>query len=145
MLLKAPTGGTRGLGGKMPGMSKEIRRIPHCSHWGAYTLLVQGQQVVGVEPFDADPHPSEIIRSVAAWGSTHRRVMQPMANPLWLQAAREGRPTTRQERQTRGQTSMVPIEWTEALSLAAREIQRVIATQGNRSRSEEHTSELQSH
>lgn len=26
-----------------------IRRIPHCSHWGAYHVLVNGDRVVGVE------------------------------------------------------------------------------------------------
>ena len=91
-------------------MPEAIRRVPHCSHWGAYTLLVQGQQVVGVEPFEGDPHPSAIIRSVAAWGSSHRRVLQPMANPAWLEAARAGRPTTATERQTRGAAKLVRIE-----------------------------------
>ena len=90
-------------------MPEAIRRVPHCSHWGAYTLLVQGQQVVGVEPFEGDPHPSAIIRSVAAWGSTRRRVLQPMANPAWLQAAREARPTTASERLTRGSAKLVQI------------------------------------
>ena len=114
-------------------MTAEIRRIPHCSHWGAYTLLVQGQDIVGVEPYPGDPFPSDIIRSVQAWSQPHRRVLQPMAHPAWLQAAREGRPTTVAERQTRGLAKMVPIAWDEALTLAAREIRRVIQHHGNRS------------
>jgi biotin/methionine sulfoxide reductase len=114
-------------------MTAEIRRIPHCSHWGAYTLLVQGQGIVGVEPCQGDPFPSDIIRSVQAWSQPHRRALQPMAHPAWLQAAREGRPTTVAERQTRGLVKMVPIAWDEALTLAASEIRRVIEHHGNRS------------
>ncbi len=114
-------------------MTAEIRRVAHCSHWGAYTLLVQGQQIVGVEPHPNDPFPSDIIRSVQAWGQPHRRVLQPMANPAWLKAARQGRPTTVAERQTRGSAKLVPIDWDEALSLGAAEIQRVIGQHGNRS------------
>ena len=110
-----------------------IQRIPHCSHWGAYTLLVEDGRIVGVEPFAGDPHPSPIIGSVPAWGDPHRRVLRPMARPGWLAAARAGRPTTREERQGRGAEPFVPIDWDEALSLVAAEIRRVVDTHGNRS------------
>lgn len=110
-----------------------IQRIPHCSHWGAYTLLVDDGRIVGVEPFAGDPHPSPIIGSVPAWGDPHRRVLRPMARPGWLAAARAGRPTTLEERRGRGTESFVPIDWDEALALVAAEIRRVVDTHGNRS------------
>ncbi len=110
-----------------------LQRIPHCSHWGAYTLLVNDGQIVGVEPFAGDPNPSSIIESVAAWGDPYRRIRQPMARAAWLAAARAGRPTTPEERAGRGTDSFVPISWDEALNLVAGDIRRVIDTHGNRS------------
>ena len=56
----APCGGewqgygrlTRGAAGSNggPTMTNAIRRVPHCSHWGTYTILVDGGSIVGVEP-----------------------------------------------------------------------------------------------
>ena len=110
-----------------------VRRIPHCSHWGAYTLLVEEDRVIGVEPFAGDPHPSRIIESVPAWGDRHRRVLQPMARPGWLAAARAGRPSTPAERTQRGREAFVPLDWDEALALVSGEIRRAVDTHGNRS------------
>ena len=62
----------------------EIKRIPHCSHWGAYTLLVQDEQIVGVEPFAHDPAPSPIIHSVPEWANPERRILRPMVRSGWL-------------------------------------------------------------
>lgn len=112
---------------------KVPQRIPHCSHWGAYTLLVDEGRIVGVEPFAGDPNPSAIIESVAAWGDPYRRVLQPMARTGWLAAAREGRPASFEERAGRGREKFVPISWDEALALVAGEIRRVIDVHGNRS------------
>ncbi len=112
---------------------KSPQRIPHCSHWGAYTLLVDEGRIVGVEPFAGDPHPSPIIESVSAWGEPYRRVLQPMARSAWLAAARAGRPASAAERAGRGSDTFVPVSWDEALALVSGEIRRVIDTQGNRS------------
>ena len=108
-------------------------RISHCSHWGAYTLLVDEGRIVGVEPFAGDPHPSPIIASVPAWATSHRRVARPMGRKSWLVAQREGRVMTVQERAGRGREAFVPLSWDEALDLVGGEIKRVIAAYGNRS------------
>jgi len=34
-----------------------IQRFPHCSHWGAYTILVEDGRIAGIEPFEHDPSP----------------------------------------------------------------------------------------
>lgn len=107
-------------------------RISHCSHWGAYTLLVDEGRIVGVEPFAGDPHPSPIIASVPAWATSHRRVARPMARKSWLTAQREGRVMTAAERARRGHEPFVPLTWDEALTFAADEVKRVIAYHGNR-------------
>ncbi len=108
-------------------------RISHCSHWGAYTLLVDDGRIVGVEPFAGDPYPSPIITSVPAWATSRRRVARPMARTSWLAAQRENRLMTPQERARRGHDTFEPLAWDEALDLIAREVKRVIAAHGNRS------------
>src|SRR6218665_435551 len=47
-----------------------VRRVSHCSHWGAYTLLVKDGRIQGVEAFVDDPAPSPIIHSVATWADS---------------------------------------------------------------------------
>ncbi|MEZ5660395.1 MAG: molybdopterin-dependent oxidoreductase [Burkholderiaceae bacterium] len=114
-------------------MSK-VERVAHCSHWGAYTVLVEdGRRIVGVEPFAGDPDPSEIINSVPAWADARRRVQRPMARRSWLTARRAGRDLSTAERALRGKESFEPLSWDEALDLVAAEIRRVADQHGNRS------------
>lgn len=105
-----------------------IRRIPHCSHWGAYTILVEDGRILGVEPFDGDPAPSPVIHSVAEWAKPDRRVLRPMARRGWL-AARETGAADRGARD--GQDGFAAIPWDEALDLTAAEIARVARDHGN--------------
>lgn len=102
-----------------------IRRVPHCSHWGAYTLLVEDGQILGAEPFAHDPAPSPVIHSVAEWAKPDRRILRPMVREGWLRA-REG-----SDRSARGSDRFVAVGWDEAEALVAGEVQRVAATHGN--------------
>lgn len=104
-----------------------IRRVPHCSHWGAYTILVEDGHIIGVEPFGLDPAPSPIIHSIIEWARPECRVMRPMVREGWL-AKREG-----SDRRGRGIERFVAMPWDEALDLVTDEIQRVSATYGNAS------------
>lgn len=104
-----------------------IRRIPHCSHWGAYTVLVEDGRIVGVEPFAHDPAPSPVIRSVTEWAKPDRRILRPMVREGWL-AARE-----HSDRRGRGSERFVPVSWDEATGLVAAEISRVAQDHGNAS------------
>ncbi len=104
-----------------------IRRIPHCSHWGAYTILVEDGRITGVEPLAEDPAPSAIIHSVAEWARPERRVLRPMIREGWL-AKRE-----HSDRSGRGAERFVAVPWDEALDLVANEITRVAGTHGNAS------------
>tara|TARA_R110002020_G_scaffold456465_1_gene672897 strand:- start:3341 stop:5662 length:2322 start_codon:yes stop_codon:yes gene_type:complete len=105
----------------------EIRRIPHCSHWGAYTILVEDGKIVGVEPFEHDPAPSPIIESVAEWAKPDRRVLQPMVREGWLEKRQAS------DGAQRGNDRFVPVSWDEATTLVAGEIRRVAETYGNAS------------
>ncbi|MEZ5797575.1 MAG: molybdopterin guanine dinucleotide-containing S/N-oxide reductase [Paracoccaceae bacterium] len=104
-----------------------IRRVPHCSHWGAYRVLVEGQRIVGVEPFEHDPAPSPIIHSVTEWANPARRVLQPMVREGWLRRREDS------DRRGRGRERFVPVDWDTALDLVAGEIRRVAAVHGNAS------------
>lgn len=105
----------------------EILRVPHCSHWGAYTLLVQDDRIVGVEPFAFDPAPSPIIQSVPEWANPKRRIPQPMVRQGWLEKREQS------DRRQRGTDKFVSVSWDEATTLVADEIRRVSGTHGNAS------------
>lgn len=104
-----------------------VRRVRHCSHWGAYTLLVEDDRIVGVEPFELDPSPSPIIHSAGEWAKTDRRVPQPLVRAGWLEKREAS------DRRARGQDRFVPVSWEEATRLVAGEIRRVSGTYGNAS------------
>ncbi|WEX11154.1 molybdopterin-dependent oxidoreductase [Chelativorans sp. AA-79] len=104
-----------------------IRRVPHCSHWGAYALLVEDGRIVGAEPFGPDPAPSPIIHSVGEWANPERRVLRPMVREGWLKN-RE-----RSDGAGRGRERFVPVTWDEATQLVAGEISRVSSAFGNAS------------
>mgnify|MGYP001239093802 CR=1 FL=1 len=108
----------------------DVTAIPHCSHWGAYQVLVRGGSIVGVEPHPEDPAPSSIIHSIPEWVDPERRVLQPMVRESWLKAQRAGRLS---DGQGRGRDRFVPLSWSEAISLVAGEINRVRRKHGNAS------------
>lgn len=99
-----------------------MRRVAHCSHWGAYTLLVEDGRILRVEPFDGDPAPSPVIHSVSEWATSARRVTQPLVREGWL---------SRRDRAGRGSDRFIPVGWDEAEALVAGEIARVAAEHGN--------------
>lgn len=102
-----------------------IQRIPHCAHWGAFTILVEAGRIVGIEPFELDPAPSPIIQSVKDWMDPARRIAGPMVREGWLQN-RE-----RSDRTGRGRERFVPVSWETAARLVAGEIDRVRTLHGN--------------
>lgn len=108
-------------------MSENIMRYAHCSHWGAYTILVQDGKVVGIEPGPDDPNPSPIIHSVKQWADPELRVLKPMVRQSWLENREKS------NRQLRGKEPFVAVDWDEAIDLVAGEINRVRSDFGNAS------------
>lgn len=105
----------------------KIERIPHCSHWGAYTILVKDDTIIGVEPFEFDPAPSPIIHSIKEWANEERRIAQPMVRAGWLEKREKS------DRRGRGHEQFVPVSWDEVTTLVSDEIQRVSRCFGNAS------------
>ena len=100
-----------------------VRRVSHCSHWGAYTLLVEDGKIVGTEPFAGDPAPSPIIHSVKHWADPTHRIARPMVRASWLKKRGAG--------ERRAGDEFVPVSWDEATRLVAGEIDRVRHEHGN--------------
>jgi len=108
-------------------MSDGLKRVSHCSHWGAYSILVRDGRIEGIEPFSEDPDPSPLIHSVKGWADPAKRVLKPLVREEWLR---------RRERaggSGRGTDSYVEVSWDTALDLVAAEITRVRVQHGNRS------------
>lgn len=104
-----------------------VTRVPHASHWGTYTILVEDGAITGVEPFAGDPDPSPIIHSVTGWTDPDRRILHPMVREGWLNDR------TASDRSGRGRDRFVPVDWDTALGLVAEEIDRVRQDHGNAS------------
>lgn len=92
------------------------------SHWGAFEVDVEGDRIVDVRPFAADPNPSGIPAIIPAAVHHRSRVMRPAIRRGWLE---------RRERAGRGSDDFVELPWDEALDLAATEIDRVRKAHGN--------------
>lgn len=108
-------------------MSENITRIPHCSHWGAYTILVRDGKLIGIEAAPDDPAPSPVIQSVKQWADPELRVLKPMVRRGWLEKKENS------NRSLRGEEPFVAVSWEEATDLVAGEIDRVRTYFGNAS------------
>src|SRR5271168_498077 len=100
------------------------RRLPHSSHWGAFSVLVRdgGVEIV---PHPRDPNPSPLLGNIPASVSHRARVARPMVRRGWLEA---GPGADRR----RGREEFVPVEWPRALDLVTAELRRVYAAHGPR-------------
>src|SRR5262245_24210738 len=102
-------------------MTKLIRNH---AHWGAFLAEVEDGRVVGVRPFEHDPHPSPMIQAVPGAVHSPTRIVQPMVREGWLKHGRghgEGR----------GREAFVPVSWERALDLVAGELVRIKSDHGH--------------
>lgn len=103
-----------------------MKRIPHCAHWGAFDVLVDGGQIRGIEAFPLDPAPSPILESIRDWLDPKMRIAQPMVREGWLDKRDD-----RTSRCGRGRDRFVPTSWEKVTRLVADEIERVRTVHGN--------------
>ncbi len=99
-----------------------IRRIPHCCHWGAFSAIVDGDAIVGIEPHPIDPAPSHMLAALPDLMDARVRIDRPYVREGWLRS---------RERSGRGSDRMVAVSWDQALDLVASEIDRVRTTYSN--------------
>jgi biotin/methionine sulfoxide reductase len=92
--------------------------VPHHSHWGAFSAVVEDGRVVGAEPFALDPDPSPLIAAIPDAVSSPTRIAAPMVRKGWL----EGR---RGNGAGRGREPFVKLTWERAFELVSGELARV--------------------
>jgi biotin/methionine sulfoxide reductase len=95
------------------------------THWGAYRVETDAGRIVQLHPFERDPHPSPIGRSMAGTLNDACRIIQPMVRRGWL---RHG---PRSGDNQRGCEPFVPVPWDTALELAAQVLADVKQKHGN--------------
>ena len=100
------------------------RGLPHSSHWGAFSVLVEDRDVE-IVPHPRDPDPSILLGNLPAAVSHKARIARPMIRRGWLE--RGPGPDER-----RGCDEFVPVSWDDAFDRAGAELRRVYATHGPR-------------
>ncbi len=95
------------------------------SHWGAFVADVEDGRLVGVRPFDRDPHPSPLIEAWPDMVTAPTRIRQPMVREGYLTAEPGG------DRRRRGAEAFVPVSWDRALDLVAQALADTKARAGN--------------
>ena len=94
------------------------------SHWGAFRVTVEDDEIVGVEGHPDDPAPSPLLANYLDGIRHDARVARPAVRRGWLEHGPG--PDSR-----RGRDELVEVEWAEALDLVAGELDRVRTQHGN--------------
>ncbi|WP_072807120.1 molybdopterin-dependent oxidoreductase [Rhodococcoides yunnanense] len=100
-----------------------FRLVPTAGHFGTYLAETDGTVVRSLTPNPIDDDPSPIGTGVPSTLRARSRLTEPMVRRGYL----EGGPGTG----IRGDDSYVPVSWQTALTLVAREIDRVRTNYGN--------------
>ncbi len=95
------------------------------SHWGVYEFVVKNGRLSKLKPFSQDPDPSPIGHSIIDLLNDKTRITAPVVRESWL----DGGPGASNHK--RGSDRFVQINWDEAETIVAAELERVINTKGN--------------
>jgi len=99
------------------------------THWGVYEVEWENGKAKALHPFAQDPDPSPIGLFMLSEEVARLRVKRPAIRKGWLAGLKGGGD---RKREARGQEPFVEVPWDEALDMVAGELQRVIASHGNR-------------
>ncbi|MCC0044062.1 MAG: molybdopterin-dependent oxidoreductase [Brucellaceae bacterium] len=103
-------------------MDGEDERLPHSSHWGAFTVSRRGDRIE-IEPHPDDPDPTPLLNNIPGAQSHRARILRPAVRRGWLErGAASGA--------GRGTEPFVQVSWDEAERLVADELQRVSRERG---------------
>ena len=92
--------------------------VSHSSHWGAFEAEVADGTVVAIRPYGRDPDPSPLLGNIVDSLRHRARIEQPMIRAGWFDRG-PGADARR------GAEPFVPVSWTTAIDLLARELRRV--------------------
>ena len=101
------------------------RKIHGTSHWGAFTAEVSEGKLVGVTPFERDPHPAPLLQTLPSAVHAECRIDRPMVRKGWLENGPGANGAAR------GTEPFVAVSWDKALKLVADELTRVKDNHGN--------------
>ena len=108
-------------------MGATRREVISGAHWGLFYAQVEDNRVVGVRPFERDPHPSPLIEATPDMVHSPLRITQPMVRRGYLRG-RRGSDTSR-----RGADPFVPVSWEEALQMIHQDLGSLFQERGNES------------
>ena len=92
-------------------MDGEDERLPHSSHWGAFTVSRRGDRIE-IEPHPDDPDPTPLLNNIPGAQSHRARILRPAVRRGWLErGAASGA--------GRGTEPFVHVSWDEAERLSA--------------------------
>lgn len=100
------------------------QRFSSLAHWGAFTAIVRNGRLVECEPFEHDPHPSPMLRSIPEMVYSPLRISRPAVREGWLKQREWS------DRTQRGAERFIEVSWDHALDLAADAIERTRARFG---------------
>ena len=101
-------------------------RYRNATQWGVYDVEVKDGQIVDVFAIDEDPDPAEIRHTLRDGVQHSSRIKSPAIRRGWLEG-------TDSKNSLRGADEFVDVSWDVALGYAAKELNRVKETYGNRS------------
>ena len=64
--------------------SGDVQRRRHVAHWGPFNALVRDGVLIGIEPFERDPHPTPLIEAFRDTIDAKSRIRAPMVRKSWL-------------------------------------------------------------
>jgi trimethylamine-N-oxide reductase (cytochrome c) len=89
------------------------------SHWGAFRMKVDDGRIVGIRPWEKDPHPTQVLEGVLDSVYSPTRIKYPMVRRAFLEHGPGADPDGR------GDGDFVRVTWDQALDLVVKELQRV--------------------
>ncbi|WP_173932839.1 molybdopterin guanine dinucleotide-containing S/N-oxide reductase [Chelativorans sp. Marseille-P2723] len=94
------------------------------AHWGSYRAQFSGNRLKELLPIEGDPDPSPLANSMIDALDNPSRIRKPAIRKSFLDGGHASG-------NKRGCDPFVEVEWDEALTLAASELERVAETYGN--------------
>ena len=95
------------------------------THWGTYVAVSEGSELVGLGPFEGDPAPSPIARSIIDAMHSPARILRPMVRSSFLEKRHKA------GGELRGREPFVAVSWPVAIALVGKELDRVRLAHGN--------------
>jgi len=89
------------------------------SHWGAFRARIYAGKVQEIKPFEADKHPTDMLKGIKGLLYSPSRIRYPMVRYDWYLKRHKSDTTLR------GNNRFIRVTWDEALDLFHQELERI--------------------